>query len=143
MSVKIKVEGIEELQDALDDMSKDAEKAVSKGIAKTVIEARNFIVKKIQAGGTGRVYQKYNPSRTHQASSPGEAPATDTGKLVNSVYMETKPLEATVGSRLAYAKYLEFGTFNMQPRPVWLPAGEDAAKNVTGNIEHFLGKVLK
>lgn len=39
---------------------------------------------------SGRVYAKYNPKRLHQASAPGEYPATDTGFLVASIGFETE-----------------------------------------------------
>ncbi|WP_395623421.1 HK97-gp10 family putative phage morphogenesis protein [Sphingomonas daechungensis] len=62
---------------------------------------------------TGKVYGN------HQASAPGEPPASDTGRLVSSIRWEF------TGSRLAirviagteYAAYLEFGTSIMLPRP--------------------------
>lgn len=62
---------------------------------------------------TGKVYG------SHRASAPGEPPANETGRLVQSIRWEF------TGSRLAirvvagtvYASYLEFGTSKMAPRP--------------------------
>jgi hypothetical protein len=71
------------------------------------------------------VYQRGNI--THRASAPGEAPATDTGTLVSSesIYYERESdLVSIIGSRLAYAYYLEFGTMRIAPRPSWMPAVE-------------------
>lgn len=72
-----------------------------------------------------RASGKQNLSLTHRASAPGEAPATDTGGLVSSIYFkqETK-LSAEIGSRLPYAYWLEFGTKKIKPRPSWRPAVE-------------------
>ena len=68
---------------------------------------------------------KQNLSKTHQASAPGEAPASDTGTLVSSIYFEQNtPYQTTIGSRLAYAEWLEFGTRKIAPRPAWVPAVE-------------------
>ena len=74
-----------------------------------------------------RASGRQNLSLTHQASAPGEAPATDTGGLVSSIFFkqETK-LSAEIGSRLPYAYWLEFGTKKIKPRPSWRPA---VAKN--------------
>lgn len=113
--------------------AKEAEKAVKA----TAIEVRGDIVKRIQQGpATGVVYQKSSPSRTHQASAPGEAPATDTGRLASSIVFEmTGRLSATVGSDLVYAAALEFGTATIDPRPAWLPAVEAARPKFMKRLE--------
>lgn len=68
---------------------------------------------------TGAVYG------AHQASAPGEAPAIDTGNLVNSILIEmTGDLEATVSVGAEYAAPLELGTTTMAPRPFAGPAAE-------------------
>lgn len=77
-------------------------------------------VKSIQRGSkTGALYQKYKPRRKHRASAPGQAPASDTGRLAGSVQMHKVGLQADVGSNLDYAEYLEHGTRQMAARP-WL-----------------------
>lgn len=67
----------------------------------------------MQPPKTGRMYGK------HQASAPGEAPASDTGRLVNSrtVDLFEARLQARLTYRTAYAAALEFGTEKMEPRP--------------------------
>lgn len=65
---------------------------------------------------SGRIYKHGNV--LHQASAPGEAPATDTGALVTSAY--TKKLgdsDYETGYTTKSAKPLEYGTATMQPRP--------------------------
>lgn len=72
---------------------------------------------------SGRIYKRGNV--THQASAPGEAPATDTGNLVNSAY--TKQLgraDYETGFTAEYAAHLEFGTAKIEPRPYLRPAVE-------------------
>ena len=72
---------------------------------------------------SGRIYRRGNV--VHQASAPGEAPATDTGNLVNSAY--TKKLgdsDYETGFTAEYAAALEFGTARMAPRPYLRPAVE-------------------
>jgi len=72
---------------------------------------------------SGRIYRRGNVA--HQASAPGEAPATDTGALVNSAY--TKKLgdsDYETGFTAEYAAALEFGTAKMAPRPYLRPAVE-------------------
>jgi len=79
---------------------------------------RNKAVAKIQAGPkTGRRYKR--GSITHQASAPGEAPATDTGKLASSAEFEIdeQGLWAIISFSAFYAKILEFGSRFIRPRP--------------------------
>lgn len=66
---------------------------------------------------TGRIYRRRGV--VHQASAGGEAPASDTGRLVNSRRVEI--IESEIRGRLtfstAYALPLEKGTVKMEPRP--------------------------
>lgn len=76
---------------------------------------------------TGRVYMKgKNRNIRHQASAPGEPPATDTGRLVNSIVGDAKvvgkQVQGYLEARTAYAGYLEFGTRKMAARPFMTPA---------------------
>ncbi|MEO0870461.1 MAG: hypothetical protein AAFY19_00675 [Pseudomonadota bacterium] len=68
---------------------------------------------------TGRVYRR--GSVLHQASAPGESPARDTGRLVQSVFHDVDirgmTVRVTVGSPLEKAAFLHFGTEDIEPRP--------------------------
>ncbi len=78
----------------------------------------------IQSGPkTGRLYKRGNV--VHQASAPGEPPATDTGNLVNSGYARRqRRCLWWVGFSAEYAAALECGTPRMLPRPYLRPAVE-------------------
>ena len=92
---------------------------------------RNEAVQSIARGTkTGEAVRKYNPSRTHRQSAPGEPPASDTGFLVSNISIAvdvegTGRAKAVVGkiiSAAPYSAYLEFGTSNMAARPFMQPA---------------------
>ena len=70
---------------------------------------------------TGRFYRRRGV--LHQASAPGESPASDTGRLVNSitVVMNLAELSAVIQANTRYAEWLEYGTENMEPRPFFRP----------------------
>lgn len=73
--------------------------------------------------------RKGQASKLHQASAPGEAPATDTGNLVNSVQTRrTGDLAAEVSASAEYGAALEFGTEDghIAPRPFLGPALDTA-----------------
>lgn len=100
-------------------------------LKKLVFRAANYVQNEaklsIQNGPkTGVVYTAYNPRRVHQASAAGEAPASDTGNLVNNIAidMDADRLGASVESNAEYSAYLEFGTSEMAPRPFLQPALE-------------------
>ncbi|MGL5116516.1 MAG: HK97-gp10 family putative phage morphogenesis protein, partial [Beijerinckiaceae bacterium] len=68
----------------------------------------------------GRIYQKYMPRRSHQASAPGEAPATDTGTLIAGIVIDRTDVKRgriIIAATAPYAKALEYGTRKMAPRP--------------------------
>ena len=72
---------------------------------------------------TGRVY-RYGKVE-HQASAPGEAPATDTGALAaNAKTEQAAPAMWEILFFQDYAAALEFGTPKMLPRPYLRPAVE-------------------
>jgi hypothetical protein len=86
------------------------------------VEARAKIA--IQIGPkSGRVYKRGR--RIHQASAPGEAPATDTGNLVNSIQARPRgQFTAEVAAGAEYAEKLELGGARVAPRPFLSPALE-------------------
>lgn len=78
---------------------------------------------------TGRVYTRYGPKRLHQASAPGESPATDLGDLVKSITsrMESEML-GVVSVDAEHGIVMELGTVKtdrIAPRPFLGPAVEE------------------
>lgn len=69
---------------------------------------------------SGRIYQKYLPRRVHQASAPGQAPATDTGTLISGIVIDRTDVvrgRIVIAATSPHAKHLEYGTRTMAPRP--------------------------
>ncbi len=141
--IKIEIDGLAELKASLVGKQEVLEVSIQDAIEDTILDIRNTLVKAINSGpASGRVYKRYNPTRTHQASAPGEAPMTDTGALVSSIQFNIAPLVATVGSNLAYAWYLEFGTRRIAPRPIWVPTATDAAETFADRVRNNLRQRL-
>ncbi len=69
--------------------------------------------------GPNRQVISYGSRPPHQASAPGEPPASDTGTLVNNRRIDLIPdrLAARLTFSSKYAVYLQFGTDRMEPRP--------------------------
>jgi hypothetical protein len=141
-AISLSVSNVKELQAAIKAIGGNAERNVSRAIEATALGINRDVKDAIQRGDkTGRVYQRGNI--THRASAPGEAPATDTGTLVSSIYYEPQSgLLSMIGSRLAYAYYLEFGTMRIAPRPSWMPATEASRAKFDRLIEEALRRAM-
>lgn len=83
------------------------------------------------AVGKGLVYDRASGNGEYRASAPGDPPARDTGRLINSIQAnrqtddlyEIGPAEASYrGDTPEYPVYLEFGTARMAPRPFMRPS---------------------
>lgn len=69
--------------------------------------------------GRNRRVIAYGSRPAHQASAPGEPPASDTGNLVNNrrIDLISERLAARLVFSSKYAVYLQFGTDRTEPRP--------------------------
>lgn len=127
-SLTMQIQGIEEFAKAIENAKVEVREAVESEIRKSALRVQSAAVKRIQRGpATGRIYEKSDPKRTHQASAPGQPPMTDTGRLASSIEWEVDGLTGYIFTRLEYGVYLEFGTRKMQPRPFFLPSIEEDA----------------
>jgi hypothetical protein len=141
--VKVEIKGLKEVNAALQAYGKDLGNSLALIVDATALEAVTDVRKAIQGPPkTGREYARgVNNDKVHRASAPGEAPATDTTTLVNSIYNESRGKYAkAIGSRLDYAYYLEFGTFKMAKRPSWIPAVERAIPKMLKRVEIAIAK---
>lgn len=121
------VTGDKELLRKLNKLSVDLQEATAEAVYGTAQAIRGTAIKSIQrlsagsvvsrAGQGGKQYQ-------HTASRPGDAPNTDTGRLVSSIQVQPLSPNQTmfVGTSLKYGKHLEFGTGSMEARPWLMPA---------------------
>jgi HK97 gp10 family phage protein len=109
--------------------NRDIEKLVKLGTGLV----RNTAVNNIQGGvKSGKIYKR--GTKTHQASAPGEYPASDTGDLAASIsqsYIRRghQHIGKTTAS-MEYGKHLEYGTMNMQSRPFMFPSLEKNRRKI-------------
>ena len=127
------VDGLEEVQANMAKLSREYGKAVAEaGVAGAEL-VRGEAIQSVQRTSNGGQVIRSRPgggTYTHTVSADGEAPNTDTGRLVSSIQVDVNPLGIFVGSTLEYAGYLEFGTSAMEPRPWLNPALESQRRNV-------------
>ena len=146
--MRISVRNSKQVEDALLKYGEAVEGGIEQIVKATALNALTDVKKRIQRPPkTGKIYKRGNIS--HQASAPGESPATDTGTLVSSIYFtffsrsNNAAMYAKIQSRLPYAYYLEFGTMKIKPRPAWTPATEVARKKLDGDIKKLLKALNK
>ena len=72
---------------------------------------------------------------SHQASAPGQAPATETGRLESSITVEKIDANTVaVGTDNEYAQVLEFGGAHIAPRQNFAPIGEEMMTESSNTI---------
>lgn len=127
-TISIPEQELRQLERNLDKAFASIEKEVNKALVASGQLLQGEMRRSIARGiKTGDVYQKYNPRREHRASAPGQAPASDTGRLANSIQMQPDLKRNRVDvvvddARVEYAKFLEYGTATIQERPFMRPA---------------------
>lgn len=116
VTVKIDTRGLDNL---LGRLEPTADAILGKGANDIKAEVQRLM----RQPKSGREYPR--GAKTHRASAPGEAPAIDTGNLINSLYAERRGrLHWEEGETGEYGMYLEYGTSKMAPRPHQTPAFE-------------------
>lgn len=128
MEFSVKIEGLDKLAASSRRVQQAVEKEIAIGLFASGKKVEGDAKRSILEGHkSGRVYKRRTVS--HRASAPGEAPASDTGRLANSIntVMEQGAFAALVkagGGIVRYARMLEFGTVKMAARPFFFPALE-------------------
>ena len=127
-----------------DDILGKVRQAAMRGVidgTESVIEEGNSMI--MDGQKTGRIYRRRGVE--HQASAPGEAPASDTGRLVQSAHSEFDPADLSGEAIWStdYAEDLEFGTSKMAPRPYARPALANKKDEIAVGINGEIAAVLK
>jgi phage gpG-like protein len=141
--VDVKIAGWQEVSRAIAEFGQDVVSGVRNSLNATGLEVLTDVKKAMEDGvKTGREYKKgENRDIIHKASAPGEAPATDDGALVGSIYYNLLGDSAVViGSRLPYSAMLEFGTLHIAKRPAWIPAAEKNAPRLEKRLARIIAQ---
>lgn len=121
-----------------------ARDAAMRGVVAGTESVRNEAISLIlNSPKTGRIYRRR--SVEHQASAPGEAPASDTSRLVGSIrtaYDQSKILGTVIAST-DYAEHLEYGKQNMEPRPFMRPALANKREEIEARIAREVARALR
>ncbi len=122
---------------------------ITKRLTLGAISIRNTIIDLMtHTPKTGRIYKKGKGGRFHIASSPGNAPAVDSGALRGSLIFDVRNLEVEVGSIIGnkkgnYPLYLEEGTKKMEARPWLAPAVKEHEKEILDDVGGSVFEILQ
>lgn len=121
-------------------VSKAAFRAVVRG-AESVKD--RMVERVMEPPKSGKIYTRR--SIKHQASAPGESPASDTGRLVQSmtVIYDAPKVMATINVATDYAASLEFGTMHMAARPYGRVSLIEKQEEIQADVIREIGAVLK
>lgn len=80
----------------------------------------------------------------HVQSAPGEPPASDTGRLINSITTryDADNLTGVVNVGAKHGLFLEYGTQKMEPRPFLRPALANKRQEVAALVQAEIQKEL-
>ena len=137
----VDIRGVEDVQRDLEKLREKFSRDVVQAAIASGQLVRTDAIESIQDESMGTWVKRYRADGKeydHVASKPGDAPNTDTGRLVASIQVEHTDKTVYVGSNLDYAQGLEFGTRTMEARPWLNPALEKNREK----IEEIFGKRL-
>lgn len=93
-------------------ITRNVKREVGKEVHETAVKIGITAQTKINTGPkTGHIRKVTKSGKVHQASAPGEAPATDTGNLAAGIIAEKDgPMRSITASNAEYSEVLELGS---------------------------------
>ena len=140
----VSIQGMKELQARFAALRAMAPEIARQEIAGGALAIQARMKRLVTGAGGGRVYK--HGGTTHRASAPYKPPSTDQGTLLkhlssgDAVTYKNGGLQAEIGPRnYPVARYLEYGTKRMLPRPFAFRAFEMERPGIVRNM----GKSMK
>jgi HK97 gp10 family phage protein len=146
MTVNFKITGLDKLAARLITTRTSIAEGLGRAAIRGGFKVQGEAVMLVQRGPkTGEVYKRRTVK--HQASAPGEAPASDTGNLASNIVVdfirEGNAALVVVKSRAPYSIPLEFGTKNIEPRPFMRPAYRKHKNDIIKDIAKEVNQEIK
>lgn len=131
----VEIKGLEALRLSLNKFVFDLDKAIDDAVRLTAFAVQKEAINLIRTPSIGKKYRK-SETVIHIASKPGDAPNTDTGRLIGSIEFthDRGSQVAFVGTNVDYGAILELS----MNRP-WL---EPAKDNEIGGFSDRMSAVL-
>lgn len=120
------------------------QKAAFRGVVRGTESVKTRMVERIlQPPKSGRIYKRNTVS--HQASAPGESPASDTGRLAGAVTTtyDIPNITGYINVSTAYAAALEYGTARVAARPYARVSLAEKADEIRADIAAEIAGALR
>ena len=142
--MSVTITGEAELMKALKGFAFDLDKAVDDAVRVTAIKVQQTAIKDIKDPSVGTYVTRYTEGGkgySHVASKPGDAPNTDTGRLIGSISVDHHKGDkvAFVGTNLDYGFFLE----TVHNRPWLEPAKASQMGFMKVRIKSAINKQIK
>lgn len=145
LKIKVEVTGMEDLARNLNRISDKSRANIEDALDESAHAMRDDVLRSIlHEEKTGRVYRRGNIE--HQASAPGEAPASDTGFLVSRISADRSRLpmlDAGVVSDAPYSEALEYRPPQKGGRPFLRPSLLRMEEPIVARITEALRAALR
>ena len=134
------IKGLDELKYALNKFALDVDTVTDNAVRITAFDVLKNATQAIKKTSQGIVI-KSGKSKTHTVSKKGDAPNTDTGRLIGSIAVlhNKGAMIAEVGTNVTYGAILET-TLN---RPWLVPAKDKATANFQQNMTRAIDAAIK
>ena len=135
----IEVKGLADINAALTEFLVDTDKAIAEAIGKTAFSVQRTAVLDIRKPSPGEPIKRGNI--IHVQSKDGDAPNTDTGRLINSL-----AVNHTRGAHFAHVfTNLDYGFFleTVHNRPFLEPAKEKEIPDFSSRMKEAIDKQVK
>ena len=135
---------VKEIQQALNKFLIDTDAAISTAVGKTAFAVQKNAVLAIREPSIGTHVTRYTAGGkpyAHVASKPGDAPNTDTGRLINSI-----AIKFTTGDQVAHVfTNLEYGFFleTVHNRPFLVPALNAEIRGFENRVTDAVNEQIK
>ena len=142
--MSVVINGMEEISTSLKTFLLDMNKAVDDAVRITALKVQKTAVKDIRDPSVGTYVTRYTEggkAYSHVASKPGDAPNTDTGRLIGSVAVDHHKGQkvAYVGTNVDYGFFLE----TVMNRPWLEPAKQKEIKFFEKNMKMAVDKQIE
>ena len=121
-------------------VQKNVEVALQQSAEEVAAHARLLVT---TGDRSGRLYTEGDAQA--RASAPGEPPLSRSGMLSTSIRVEEDPHASAhhVVATSPHARYLEFGTTSMAPRPFLQPALDEYSDRIDQRIKKAIQNAIK
>ena len=138
------IKGMKEIEANLKKLAKQVERNMADAVGVAAFEVQRGAQMAIRTPSQGETVTRYRQGQKpfkHMVSRAGDAPNTDTGRLIGSIFVDHTRGDTTalVGSPLDYAFFLE----TVHNRPFLIPAFNEVTKHFSADLRAATNRAIE